>query len=75
MATGDDAAAAGFPLVADTDELNEGAQEINLTRDLVAQERTARISGDAAKLDATKVIVSATTPAVVNGAIWLRPVT
>lgn len=36
MAIGDDAAAAGFPLVAETDLVNEGDDEINRTRDLLA---------------------------------------
>jgi hypothetical protein len=40
MAVGDDAAAAGFPLVPDTGDeglVRLGAQEINRTRDQVAQ--------------------------------------
>lgn len=40
MAVGDDAAAAGFPLVPGTGEdgkVKHGAREINRTRDLVAQ--------------------------------------
>lgn len=37
MAVGDDAAAYGFPLVADSDEVRNGATEINRTRDFVAQ--------------------------------------
>jgi phosphopantothenate synthetase len=73
MAIGDDATAAGYSLVADTDELNEGAEEINLTRDYIAQEKTARIAADALKFDAAKVIISASTPAVVNGALWVKP--
>jgi hypothetical protein len=40
MAIGDDAAAAGYPLVPDTGpggEVSAGAQEINRTRDMVAE--------------------------------------
>ena len=40
MAVGDDATAAGYPLVPDTGEngrVRWGAREINFTRDLVAQ--------------------------------------
>lgn len=40
MAVGDDATAAGFPLVPDTGEpgrVRWGAQEINRTRDFIAQ--------------------------------------
>ena len=37
MATGDDAVAAGYPLVQNTDMVRKGAEEINLTRDLVAR--------------------------------------
>lgn len=36
MAIGDLAAAAGLPLVAQTDKVKDGAQEINRTRDEVA---------------------------------------
>lgn len=37
MAVGDQAAAAGFALVADTDQVKAGDVEINRTRDYVAQ--------------------------------------
>lgn len=40
MAIGDDAAAAGFDLVAGTDDRRNGWQEINQTRDYVAQTKT-----------------------------------
>lgn len=36
MAIGDDAAAAGFPLVDEDDEVKLGYEEINRTRDMVA---------------------------------------
>lgn len=37
MAIGDDAAAAGFPLVADVDLVKDGAKEFNRSRDIIAQ--------------------------------------
>jgi hypothetical protein len=40
MAIGDDATAAGFPIVPDTDLVKDGAKEINRTRDFVAQVKT-----------------------------------
>lgn len=72
MAIGDKAAAKGMELVAGSDELNEGNDEINLTRDYIADEIDARSAGDAAKLDAAKIIIAATTPAVVNGALLFK---
>lgn len=51
MAVGDDATAAGFPLVPDTGEQGKvrlGAQEINRTRDLVAQTKAQIPVGKAA---------------------------
>ena len=51
MAIGDDAAAAGFPLVPNTGDEGKvrlGAQEINRTRDEVAQVKAAIPSGKAA---------------------------
>lgn len=51
MAIGDDAAAAGLPLVPDTGEegkVRYGAREINRTRDEVAQTRVMIPSGKAA---------------------------
>lgn len=57
MATGDAATAAGFPLVAATDDKRLGYDEINKTRDLLAAEQTARIAADNLKLASTKVRV------------------
>lgn len=37
MAVGDDAVSAGFPLVPGTDQVKNGATEINRTRDFIAQ--------------------------------------
>jgi hypothetical protein len=51
MAIGDDAVAAGFPLVPDSGESGRvrwGAQEINRTRDFVAQVKTNMPVGKAA---------------------------
>lgn len=51
MAIGDDAAAAGLPLVPDTGDegkVRYGAREINRTRDEVAQTRAMIPSGKAA---------------------------
>lgn len=51
MAVGDDAAAAGFPLVPDTGDEGKvrlGAREINRTRDLVAQVKATIPVGKAA---------------------------
>lgn len=51
MAIGDDAAAAGFPLVPDTGEegrVRYGAREINRTRDEVAQTKAMIPNGKAA---------------------------
>lgn len=72
MAVGDAAAAKGLDLVADTDELNEGAVEINRTRDYIAAEIDARAAAVALKLDASKVIISATEPVgQADGGIWI----
>lgn len=49
MPIGDDAVAAGFPLVnAATDLVKDGAQEINRTRDEVAQTKALVPTGKAA---------------------------
>ena len=51
MAVGDDASAAGFPLVPDTGEegrVRWGAREINRTRDLIAQVKAFLPVGKAA---------------------------
>jgi hypothetical protein len=40
VAIGDDAAAAGFPLVADVDLVKDGAKELNRTRDIIAQTKS-----------------------------------
>lgn len=73
MAIGDKAAAKGLHLVQETDDHAIGYQDINVRGDELADEIDARIAGDALKLDASKLIISATTPAVVNGALWAKP--
>lgn len=72
MAIGDAGAAKGFDLPADNDQLNLGALEIRRMGDYLAAEIDARTAADALKLDAAKVIVSSTTPAVVNGALLFK---
>ena len=60
-------------MVPSTDDVKVGYDDINYTRDLVAAEQDGRVAADALKLDATKLIISSGTPAVVNGAVWLKP--
>lgn len=75
MAIGDAAAAKGYPLVDVSDDLKDGAEEINLTRDLIAAEVDARAAGDALAFPKANVVIASTAPAVVNGGLWLKPVT
>lgn len=76
MATGDAAAAAGFPLVSPTAAINAGYNEVNLTRDLVAAEQTARVAADALKVPTSKLRVqpvATARPATANvGDILIR---
>lgn len=72
MAIGDAGAAKGFDLPADIDALNQGALEIRRLGDYLAAEIDARTAADALKLDAAKIIISTTTPAVVNGALLVK---
>lgn len=48
MAVGDDATAAGYSLVANTDIVKQGATEINRTRDYIAQLKAAVPNGKSA---------------------------
>jgi hypothetical protein len=73
MANGDAAGAKGWDVVPSTDDVKVGYDEINYTRDLVAAEQDARVAADALKFDASKVIISTSTPPVVNGALWIKP--
>jgi hypothetical protein len=72
MANGDAAGAKGWDVVPATDDVKVGYDDINYTRDLVAAEQDARIAGDALKLNAAKIIISTSTPAVVNGALLFK---
>ena len=81
MATGDAGAAKGLRVIAATKAINLGYDDLNKKADEIAAEMDARAAGDAAltsavatKFDAAKVIVSASTPTVVTGGIWLKPV-
>lgn len=73
MATGDKAAAKGWDVVPDTRAHSLGANDINYSRDLVADEVDARVAADALKMDASKIVISTTAPPVVNGQIWIKP--
>lgn len=72
MANGDAAGAKGWDVVPATDDLKVGYDEINYSRDLVAAEQDARVAADALKLNASKIIISSTTPAVTNGALLFK---
>lgn len=74
MAVGDKAAAKGLVVYAATQDLKQGYNNDNQRGDELADEMTARAAADALKLDASKIIISTTTPAVVNGALWFKPV-
>lgn len=66
MAIGDDAAAAGFPLVPDTGEegrVRYGAREINRTRDEVAQTKATIPVGKAAYRTASGISSGTADPA------------
>ena len=67
MAIGDEAAAAGYPLVPNTGEegrVRYGAREINRTRDFLAQIK-AKLTG--------KITISSAAPSGgANGDIWLK---
>jgi len=73
MANGDAAAAKGWETVPESDDVKVGYDEINYSRDLVALEQDRALTAEALKFDAAKVIITPTTPTVVNGAIWLKP--
>ncbi|MBE7159552.1 MAG: hypothetical protein INR62_14175 [Rhodospirillales bacterium] len=74
MAIGDAAAAKGLSVVPATKNHGLGYQDINQVTDYVANEIDARTSADNLKFDAAKIIISSSTPAIVNGAIWFKPV-
>lgn len=65
MAVGDDAAAAGYPLVPDTGEegrVRWGARELNRTRDIIAAVKALIPSGKAAYRDASGISSGTTDP-------------
>lgn len=64
-AIGDDATAAGFPLVPSTGPVTGGDDEINLTRDLIAQQ--AKRTGP--RID---IWVQATAPTHAVGRVWIK---
>lgn len=71
MANGDIAAAAGMDVVPPTADIRQGYDEINRTRDYLASFMGSDI--DATTIGGRQVIVQTTTPAYVEGAIWLKP--
>lgn len=73
MAVGDKAAAKGLVVWANTQAHSNGYTNDNQRGDELADEIDARVAGDNAKFDKSKVIISTSTPAVINGAIWLKP--
>lgn len=78
MAVGDDAKAAGYPLVPDTGEegrVRWGAQEINRTRDMVAQVKASIPVGQQGFRLAAKMNSGFGIPGPsdgVEGEIWFR---
>lgn len=77
MAIGDAAAAAGLSTFAATQDKRLGYQNDNMRGDELAAEIAARaaLAGTVAtKFPSNKIIISATTPTVVAGAIWFKPV-
>ena len=74
MATGDAAAAKGLATWPTTQAHSLGSDNDNKRGDELAAEIDARTAADLLKLDASKVIISTSTPAVVNGALWFKPV-
>jgi hypothetical protein len=76
MAIGDDAAAAGFPLVPDTGEEGKvrwGAREINRTRDEVAQTKALIPVGKAANRTAAGITSGTSDPSGGNdGDIYFK---
>lgn len=70
MAVGDDAQAAGFPLVPNTGEegrVRHGAREINRTRDLVAQTKALIPTSASAFRDASGISSGTTNPNNADG--------
>lgn len=73
MANGDKAAAKGWTTFPASQAHSNGHDNDNYVLDKVADEVDARTAADALKLDASKLIIATTTPPVVNGALWAKP--
>jgi hypothetical protein len=73
MANGDKAAAKGWSTVPSTKAHSTGNDDLNRTMDYVAQEIDDRAAADLLKVDKANIIISTTTPTVVNGALWFKP--
>lgn len=70
MAIGDDALAAGYALVPNTGDPGKvklGAQEINRTRDYIAQVKAAIPVGHAAYRDAAGILQGSAAPTATTG--------
>lgn len=80
MAIGDKAAAKGMHVVANTDGVPVGYQDINRVSDAVADEQDARVAADNKKMDKTYITVqNATPPATLPdgsarpiGSVWIK---
>lgn len=79
MAIGDEASSAGYPLVPDTGSeglVKLGAQEINRTRDFVAEVKTSVPTGKAAYRTASGITSGTTDPTGGNdGDIYFKIIT
>lgn len=76
MAVGDEAVAAGYSLVPDTDLVKMGAQEINRTRDYVAEVKGTVPTGKAAYRTASGISSGTADPTGgVDGDIYFKIVT
>lgn len=71
MAIGDDAQAAGYPLVPDTGEdgkVKWGAREFNRTRDFIAQVKNSQPTGHLGYQAAAGITTGTTDPSDASGA-------
>lgn len=78
MAIGDKAAAKGLAVYASTQAHSLGYENDNKRGDELADEITRAQAAEAAlstgKFDKSKIIISTSTPTVVTGGVWLKPV-
>lgn len=73
MAVGDEALAAGYSLVSDTDLVKDGAKEVNRTRDYVAEVKATVPTGKAAYRTASGISSGTADPTGgVDGDIYLK---